>query len=130
MLSYFWMVYFADGSALAQFDPWTGQEFLWREVEKEEKSIVKAGWYPFSVKLAKLLGLKGVSVKLLPQDRKMEVELGPDCDLVLKRKGHLKLAGSGLPKKETVYILGRVRGGLLEITARDDKGRWIKGERG
>lgn len=123
MISFFWIVYFADGTALAQFDE-TGQETLWRDVEAQPEGIVKAGWYPFTPQLARALAAKGTLVRLLPQRMRMEVELGPDCELVLKRVGTLRIDSEGT-RKGTIYVLGRIHGDTLDVVARDEWGNLV-----
>jgi hypothetical protein len=55
-LVYFWIAEYTDGSALPQFDPETGKENRFSEVDHPK--LKRFGWYPFSLKLAQQI-LKG-----------------------------------------------------------------------
>ncbi len=123
MLSFFWIVWFADGTAISQFHPETGEEIPFRDVEKLGKQIVKAGWYPFPPRLIRMLASRGTMVMPLPAHKKVEVELGPDCELILKRVGMLSISIEGRPRRETYYVIGRKRNDNLDVAVLDPKGR-------
>ena len=48
MLKYFWIAEYKD-SALPQFDPETGKENLFKEIDQSK--LIRFGLYPFSIKL-------------------------------------------------------------------------------
>ena len=126
-LSFFWIAYFNDSTAIAQFEPETGQEVLWSTVEALKHALMRVEWRPFSPKMKRLLAASGQPVRVLPQQAAMSVELGPDCDLIIKRVRHVSmgLSKNGHGDRSTLYVLGRIRGDALEITARDEQGHLV-----
>lgn len=50
ILHLFWIAEYDDGTALPQFDPDTGKENVFSEVDQSR--LVRFGWYSFSPKLA------------------------------------------------------------------------------
>lgn len=127
LLSFFWIAYFNDSTAIAQFEPESGKEVLWSAVEPLKHALTRVEWRPFSHKMKRLLAATGQPVKVLPQQSTMSVELGPDCDLIIKRVRHVSMGFSknGHGDHNTLYVLGRVRGDALEITARDEQGHLV-----
>ena len=51
ILYLFWVTEYKDGTALPQFDPDTGEERLFSEVDQDK--VARFGWYPFTPELAR-----------------------------------------------------------------------------
>lgn len=127
LLSFFWIAYFNDSTAIAQFEPESGEEVLWSTVEPLKHALTRVEWRPFTPKMKRLLAANGQPVKILPQQSTMSVELGPDCDVIIKRVRHVSMGFSknGNSDHHVLYVLGRMRGDALEITARDEQGHLV-----
>jgi hypothetical protein len=114
-LVYFWIAEYTDGSALPQFDPETGKENKFSEVDQQK--LKHFGWYPFSAKLAKRI-MNTENVIVVPTSNpsyKLNVE---NESLLAYRTNKIKL----YPHKgeachsETVYVLGTKGAKVLQIT--------------
>ena len=128
MLSYFWVIRFADGTAVSQFHPETGEEVPFRVVEKIGKPIVKAGWYPFPNELRMKLANQGVMTRGLPAAVKQEIDLRIGDELIIKREGRLriKVRDNGGPLRETYYIIGKRWDNNVKIYVLDEAGRRVQ----
>ena len=128
MLSYFWVVQLADGTAVSQFHPETGGEIPFRVVEKIEKPIVKVGWYPFPNELRMKLANRGVMTRGLPGSAKQEINLRIGDELIIKREGRLKIKvrDNGGPVRETYYIIGKRWGNNVKVYVLDETGRRVQ----
>jgi len=62
-LVYFWIAEYTNGSALPQFDPETGKENRFSEID--HRKLHRFGWYPFSPKLAQQI-LKAEKMVVIP----------------------------------------------------------------
>lgn len=102
-LKYFWIAWYNDGTALSQFDPETGEEIGFLEVDLPR--VVKFGWYPFTPKLAELVRKKGILAVVDPQAKPLEVHLNPRRSLVAFRRNYLKY-GNGRVVRWVEYWLG------------------------
>jgi len=105
-LVYFWIAEYTDGSALSQFDPETGRENRFLEVD--QLKLKRFGWYPFSVELAQRI-LEAEKVAVIPsRNRAYTVALNHDDKLVAYRTNVIKLQmrSGGVEYAETVYVLG------------------------
>jgi hypothetical protein len=113
-LVYFWIAEYTDGSALPQFDPETGRENSFAEID--HKKLHCFGWYPFSPKLAQkiLTAEKTVVVPTRNQSYRVKVNGG---GLVAYRTNTVKLQmrKGGVSHGETVYVLGVEGGKVLHI---------------
>lgn len=120
-----WIVEFADGRAIPQYDPKTGKENLYREVERYSRAIVKAGWYPFTPRLARLLAAQGVQVRILPWSARAEMVFEPGDVPFIRRRCVQRVGvrtGHGVGQ-EVFYILGRRRGEEARAFFLDEVGR-------
>ena len=104
-LVYMWVVWYRDGLALAQFDPRTGEERLWGEVDWER--AVKAGWYPIPEGLARLAQAHcthRLEPRLLPY---AEVELdGHREEPYLRRRNSISYTLQGFEtRRSCVYLI-------------------------
>lgn len=105
-LVYFWIAEYTDGSALSQFDPETGRENRFSEVD--QLKLKRFGWYPFSVELAQRI-LEAEKVAVIPsRNRVYTVALNHGDKLVAYRTNVIKLQmrSGGVEYAETVYVLG------------------------
>ena len=105
-LVYFWVAEYTDGTGLAQFDPETGKENLFKNVDL--KRLKRFGWYPFSEELArKVFEAEGLIV--VPSSLKpYVVDLDDGDRLVVKRENVLRyfVDSGGVANREIVYVLG------------------------
>lgn len=99
---YFWIVEFNDNTAIAQFDPKTGNENSYgEEVIPRANKIVAVRWVPFS---ENLVGIVSVPCIALPITlHRVEVDQGQV--VVLFRRNRLHYSG-GLARGRTEYFLG------------------------
>ena len=105
-LVYFWIAEYTDGSALPQFDPETGKENRFSEIDHQK--LHRFGWYPFSPKMAQQI-LKAEKTVVIPtSNSSYTVTLGNGDRLVAHRTNSIKLQMryGGVEYGETVYVLG------------------------
>ncbi|MFA5364704.1 MAG: hypothetical protein WC325_05925 [Candidatus Bathyarchaeia archaeon] len=105
-LVYFWIAEYTDGSALPQFDPTTGKENRFSQVDQHR--LVRFGYYPFSVELAQKI-LETEKLVVNPTvNQPIVVTLEPNDELVAYRTNTVCLhSGNGVVDHEkTVYVLG------------------------
>jgi hypothetical protein len=129
--TFFWIAEFSDGSALPQFDPETGKENkadpdwlagapgqppIAKDAVFVDKKLVRFGWYPFTVKLAKkILEAQGV-VAIRTRNPSHIVELKDGEKLIAYRTNAIKFnLRGGVCRGETVYVLGKFGGEVLRI---------------
>ena len=123
-LVYFWIAEYTDGSSLPQFDPETGKENRFKEVD--HKKLHRFGWYPFSLKLAKKI-LKAEKMALIPsRNPSYTVTMNEGDRLVAYRTNTIKLQmrKGGVDHEKTVYVLGVEGGKVLQI---DEEGKVVNG---
>jgi len=97
MLKYFWIAEYKD-SALPQFDPETGKENLFKEIDQSK--LIRFGLYPFSMELWNKVN--GSILSTLP---KFIINLSSDDKLVFKRRNYIiKYGRSEIRKIE--YLIG------------------------
>lgn len=114
-LIYFWIAEYTDGSALPQFDPETGKENRFSEVDPQK--LERFGWYPFSLKLAQQV-LRREKIRVIPTRNPAYVVSVENGDkLVAYRTNTIKLhtAKGGVEHDETVYVLGVEGGKILQV---------------
>jgi hypothetical protein len=105
-LRYYWIIECANGDAVAQFDPETGKENLWKDVPKDE--MVKASLAEFSTEMSdKIIDGCGVHTipSVMPDIFSMDLEM--DDSLVLFRRNYISYSGAGFKSRRTEYILGK-----------------------
>ena len=125
MLSFMWIVQFADGRAIPQFDPKTGKEILYSEVERYGRAMTRAGWYPFTPRLSRLLASQGVETRMLPWSARAEMDFEAGDEPVIRRRRvkHVGVRSGKGQSDETFYILGRRRGEEMRAFVLDGEGR-------
>jgi len=114
-LVYFWISEYTDGSALPQFDPETGRENKFSEVDHQK--LKRFGWYPFSLKLAQKILKTEKTVVIPTKNQSYTVTVEKGDRLVAYRTNTIKLhtRKGGVDHEETVYVLGVEGGKLLQI---------------
>jgi hypothetical protein len=114
-LVYFWIAEYTDGSALPQFDPETGRENRFKEVD--HRKLCRFGWHPFSLELAQKI-LKAEKMVVVPTGNpSYTVSVKEEDKLVAHRTNAVKLQiqKGGVDHEETVYVLGVEGGKVLQI---------------
>jgi len=123
-LVYFWIAEYTDGSALPQFDPETGRENRFKEVNHGK--LHRFGWYPFSLKLAQKI-LSGEKVRVIPTRNPsytLTVEKGDRLVAYRSNTVRLQMRKGGVDHEETVYVLGVEGGKILQI---NEEGNVVNG---
>jgi hypothetical protein len=114
-LVYFWIAEYTDGSALPQFDPETGRENKFSEVDQQK--LERFGWHPFSVELAQKILETEKTVVVPTRNLSYMVTVEKGEKLVAYRTNTIKLQMQkcGIDHGKTVYILGVEGGKILKI---------------
>jgi hypothetical protein len=121
-LVYFWIAEYTDGSALPQFDPETGRENRFSEVDRQK--LKRFGWYPFSPNLAQKIS-KSEKVRVIPTRNPsymLTVEKGDMLVAYRTNTVKLQMQKGGVERGGTVYVLGVEGEKLLQI---DEEGKAI-----
>lgn len=132
-LTFFWIAEFSDDSALPQFDPETGKENKadpdWLPSKPDqppiptaeiwkEKRIVRFGWYPFSLELAKKINnrIEDTQIVIPTCNHSHVIKLRKGEKVIAHRTNaiNFSLCG-GISRGETVYVLGKVGEKVLRI---------------
>lgn len=113
---YFWIAEYVDGSALPQFDPETGMENRFAEVD--QLKLRRFGWHPFSLKLAQkiLEAEKTVVVPTGNPSYTVSVESGEALVAYRTNTVKLRMRKGGVRHEATVYVLGVEGGKMLQIS--------------
>ena len=111
-LVYMWVAEYSDGQALPQFDPETGKENRFAEVDHSK--LVRFGWYPFSARMA--AKIKGMVV-IPTRNPSHVVELKEGDKLFAVRRNHIEFSvrGGGTRRVASLYLLGIEGGEILKI---------------
>jgi hypothetical protein len=105
-LVYFWVAEYTDGSALPQFDPETGTENRFSQVD--QKRLARFGYYPFSAEHAQKI-LETEKIVVTPTGNLPHaVTLTGNDELVAYRTNTvcLRTGNGAVDHGETVYVLG------------------------
>jgi hypothetical protein len=126
-LTFFWIAVYDDGTALPQFDPETGRENLFSQVDQNR--LTSFGWYPFKRQLAEKLEQPVEVNPLLP---KYAVKLGQGKRLIAHRTNSLNYGVKGKMElfeksRQTIYIIGYEMNGEQFKIAIDERGNVIVG---
>lgn len=114
-LIYFWIAEYTDGSALPQFDPETGKENRFSEVDQQK--LHSFGWYPFSVNLAQKI-LENEKLRVIPTRKPsytVTVERGNRLMAYRTNTIKLQIRKGGFDHGETFYVLGVEGKKVLQI---------------
>jgi hypothetical protein len=114
-LVYFWIAEYTNGSALPQFDPETGKENRFSEINYQK--LHRFGWYPFSLKLAQKIQMAEKTVVIPTRNPSYTVTVEKGDRLVAYRTNTIKLhtRKGGVDHVKTVYVLGVEGGKILQI---------------
>lgn len=110
-LVYMWVAEYDNGEALPQFDPETGKENRFAEIDQSR--LCRFGWYPFSVAM-----VSKMSVMAIPTRNPIHtVELKEGDKLFAVRRNHIEfgIMGGGVRRVATFYMLGVEGGDIIEI---------------
>lgn len=105
ILHLFWIAEYDDGTALPQFDPDTGEENLFSEVDQSR--LVRFGWYSFPLELAKKID--GAVVNPLLDSYVVEIPNGKKLIALRTTSKELILEGGssyGGKHEADEYLLG------------------------
>jgi len=119
-LVYFWIAEYTDGIALPQFDPETGKENRFAEVC--HKNLVRFGWYPFTVELARkvLAAEKLIVIPTINKPYKVDIKKGQELVAYRTNQIDLKMRSSEIKRQATVYVLGIVGEEPVKIDERGE----------
>jgi hypothetical protein len=119
-LVYFWIAEYNDGTALPQFDPETGLDNKFSEVQHDK--LVRFGWYPFSFGLSqKIFAAEGIVViPTFNKSHKIEIERGQKVVACRANQIDLRACNGKVERKATVYVLGIVGDEILQINERGE----------
>lgn len=111
-LVYMWVAEYSDGYCLPQFDPETGKEKRFAEIDQSK--LCRFGWYPFSAEMvAKILDM----IVIPTRNPYHILELKEGDKLFACRRNHIEfgIMGGGVRRVETLYLLGIESGEILKI---------------
>lgn len=102
-LKYFWIVTYINGMAISQFDPDTGDERQWSEVD--ESKISRIAWVEFSQKFSKKIKLNTISVK---RPKMHHVDFDPNDKILICRRNHISISPNTTTKENKIeYLIGK-----------------------
>ena len=102
----FWIAEYQDGTALPQFDPETGKEHLFSEVDQAK--LKRFGWYAFPYDMLSKIPQAVFSLVLDRYTVDIPIADHPAPTLIAYRTTTLKVTLDGTPKKHEAdeYVLG------------------------
>ena len=102
ILHLFWIAQYQDGTALPQFDPDTGDEHLFSEVDQAR--LKRFGWYAFPYDMAQKIPQAVFNLAL----NRYTVDIPQGEKLMAFRTTTLSVTMDGQPKKHEAdeYVLG------------------------
>ena len=107
LLKYFWIVTYVDGTAVSQFDPDTGKERQWKDVD--ESRICRVAWAEFFHDIAKKVKLDVISVRN-PKIR--HVDFNPGEKILICRRNHISISPNMKGKDHKIeYLIGKGESG-------------------
>lgn len=122
-LAFMWIIEWWDGVAMMQFDPESGEEVQFAEVVKRNRPIRRAAWMPIPFDLGTKLRKRGMNVRCLPVKALICAELPDNADLLIRKRHYLPLTLNGQQgQRRTVHVVGWHRGGVVQVSAVDDRG--------
>jgi len=116
-----WVATFEDGRCLPQFDFETGNENLYRLALEYPSRIVKLGFYPIPLELARKIKTAQVIPKPLPR---YEVVIPRGAKPVILRRNIIKygLFTGKIKERSIIYLLGWKKGDEYSLMFIDDEG--------
>ena len=102
-LKYMWIAEYRDGTAIPQFDPDTGKENMWSDVDQDK--VYRVSWCEFSKDMKKKVELDTISVR---KPEMHSIEYGAGDEIMICRRNHLDFSSSGNVNGHRIeYVLGR-----------------------
>lgn len=98
-LQYYWVVWYENGNGIAQFDPDTGMENLWKDVRQDE--VIRVAWVQFSKKLSRKIK---ISTKSARNPKIYSTEYNKHDKIFICRRNHINIS-KGIHEIE--YVLGK-----------------------
>lgn len=99
MLKYFWIAEYKDGTALPQFDPDTGKEYLFKEINQSK--VVRFSLYPFTFELSRKVNCS-IANTFLPI---FNINLNDDDKLYFRRRNYIERSRNS-ENRYIEYLLG------------------------
>ena len=113
-LKYFWIATYTNGTAISQFDPDTGEERQWSEVD--ESRVCRVTWAEFSRKLSKKVKLDTISVW---RPKMHHVDFDPNEKILICRRNHISFSFNMESKGDRIeYLIGKPDGDNENIIVR------------
>ena len=98
-----WIAEYRDGTAIPQFDPDTGEENMWSDVNQDK--VCRVSWCEFSKGMKKKVGVDVISVRK-PKIHSVEYDIGDK--VMIYRRNHIDFSPSGNARGHRIeYVLGR-----------------------
>lgn len=102
-LKYFWIATYTNGTSISQFDPDTGEERQWSEVD--ESQVCRVTWAEFSRKLSKKVKLDTISVR---RPKMRHVDFDPNDEILICRRNHISFSPNIKTKSHKIeYLIGK-----------------------
>ena len=114
-LVYFWIAEYTDGVCLPQFDPETGRENRFADIDTSK--LRRFGWHPFSAEFAKRIYEAEAIITVPSSNSSHMVDLKSGDCLVAKRENRVAIGmhDGGVCRGETIYVLGVKGSKILRI---------------
>ena len=113
-LKYFWIATYTNGTSISQFDPDTGEECQWKEVDKSR--VCRVTWAEFSRKLSKKVKLDTISVR---RPKMRHVDFDPNDEILICRRNHISFSFNMESKGNRIeYLIGKPDGDDENIIVR------------
>jgi len=85
-LKYYWIVWYRDDYAVPQFDPESGEENSWKDID--QSSVRMISWAQFSKKLSKKVKIPTESVR---KPGMTSIEYDPGDSIIIARRNHVQI---------------------------------------
>jgi len=113
-LRFIWLAEFNNGDCISQFDPDTGKEIPWKNINTGR--IARLSWVTISIELSqKILEAEGIYTypSIIPEIYTVEYEK-KEIPLIYRRNYIEYSKSTGMDRK-TIYILGKIKDNKEEI---------------
>ena len=111
---FMWLAEFDNGDCISQFDPDTGKENFWKNINVDR--ITKLSWITITPELSqKILETEGIYTYPNIISEIYSVEYTDDETPLIYRRNYIEYSGSIVVNRRTVYVLGRIKDGKKEI---------------
>lgn len=113
-LRFIWLVEFNNGNCISQFDPDTGKENQWKNINTGR--IAKLSWVTISIELSqKILEAEGIYTypNIIPEVYTVKYEKS-EIPLIYRRN-YIEYSKSIGINRKTIYVLGKIKDGKEDI---------------